>query len=52
MKDLEQAKWQVWHDNVFQTLNNLESLEMDLARRQPRIEQVPRFHERLAELLS
>jgi hypothetical protein len=30
LKDLEQIKWYLWHGNVFQALNELQSLEMDL----------------------
>ena len=29
-KDLERIKWYLWHGNVFQALNELQSLEMDL----------------------
>jgi hypothetical protein len=30
IKDLERIKWYLWHGNVFQALNELQSLEMDL----------------------
>ena len=30
LKDLERIKWYLWHGNVFQALNELQSLEMDL----------------------
>jgi len=30
IKDLERIKWYLWHGNVFQALNKLQSLEMDL----------------------
>ena len=30
LKDLERIKWYLWHGNVFQALNELASLEMDL----------------------
>ena len=30
IKDLERAKWYLWHGNVFQALNELQSLEIDL----------------------
>src|SRR6202158_3489668 len=30
LKDLERIKWYLWHGNVFQALNGLQSLEMDL----------------------
>jgi hypothetical protein len=30
LKDLERIKWYLWHGNVFQALNELDSLEMDL----------------------
>ena len=29
LKDLERIKWYLWHGNVFQALNELQSLEMD-----------------------
>ena len=29
-KDLERIKWYLWHGNVFQALNELQSLEIDL----------------------
>jgi hypothetical protein len=30
LKDLERIKWYLWHGNVFQALNELQGLEMDL----------------------
>jgi hypothetical protein len=30
IKDLERIKWYLWHGNVFEALNELQSLEMDL----------------------
>ena len=30
LKDLESIKWYLWHGNLFQTLNELQSLEMDV----------------------
>jgi hypothetical protein len=30
LKDLERIKWYLWHGNVFQALNELQNLEMDL----------------------
>ena len=30
LKDLERTKWYLWHGNVFQALNELQNLEMDL----------------------
>ena len=30
LKDLERIKWHLWHGNVFQALNELQSLEMDV----------------------
>jgi hypothetical protein len=30
LKDLERIKWYLWHGNVFQALNELQSLEMDV----------------------
>ena len=30
IKDLERIKWYLWHGNVFQALNELQGLEMDL----------------------
>ena len=30
LKDLERVKWYLWHGNVFQALQELQSLEMDL----------------------
>jgi len=30
LKDLKRIKWYLWHGNVFQALNELQSLEMDL----------------------
>ena len=30
LKNLEQIKWYLWHGNVFQALNELQSLGMDL----------------------
>jgi hypothetical protein len=30
LKDPERIKWYLWHGNVFQALNELQSLEMDL----------------------
>jgi hypothetical protein len=31
LKKLEQIKWYIWHGNVYNTLENLEDLEMDLS---------------------
>lgn len=30
LKDLESAKWYLWYGNVFQALNELQGLEMDV----------------------
>jgi hypothetical protein len=30
LKDLERIKWYLWHGNVFQALNELQDLEMEL----------------------
>src|ERR1700730_11429255 len=30
LRDLKRIKWSLWHGNVFQALNELQSLEMDL----------------------
>ena len=30
LKDLESVKWYLWHGNVFQALNELQGLEMDV----------------------
>ena len=30
LRDLERIKWYLWHGNVFQALNELQGLEMDL----------------------